>query len=103
MGDPKHSDAHGFVSHMPIEGDGIFPVVGNAGALHLGLEVSLAISGTFGSSMKTILRHAGAIDVLIKKPIHLVIAVEIHGARHVFFHYALEVFCRGRLVIKVLQ
>lgn len=40
----------------------------------------------FGSGMKSVLGHSGAVYILIEEPVHGVVAVQVHGPDHMFFN-----------------
>src|SRR5712692_925118 len=92
----------GFVAHMHIKRNNIFPGFRHAGACQLGGHAGLSVRRRGERGVKTVLRDTRPVDVLVEEPVHFVIAVQIHVARHVLIHNGLEIFGGCRLVVESL-
>src|SRR5258708_16804404 len=62
----------------------------------------LAVRGVVQRCVKVILRLAHSIDILVEEPVHFVVSIGIHGARHMLFHDGLEVLGGRSFIVERL-
>src|SRR5882724_6119550 len=84
-----------FVAHICVERYDILPRVGHSGTRQLRLKMRFAVGGVIDRNVKIVLRLAHAIYIFVEKPIHLVIAVSVHGWRHVLFDDGAKILGRS--------